>query len=186
MVATSGRMEPDRYRNTADTRMFDDLKAGARVYGFDVDGEAFRLALEAFRLRPEILSASAVLMRAAEAKAQVAAVVQSRQGETRLGVPNPLGEIGWVQANSPRPSTPQQPRRFYDSVKLDPMRPVKAFNAIMSAVIMELQRTSGTKVRLRLEMEAGAPDGFEKADIDVVRDNARHLKFNPDATGFDD
>jgi hypothetical protein len=49
---------------------------------------------------------------------------------------------------------------------------------------MELQRNPMAKVKLTLEVEAEAANGFEEGDISVVRDNARHLKFKPDSTGF--
>jgi hypothetical protein len=75
--------------------------------------------------------------------------------------------------------------RFYDSVEIDTVRPVKAFEAIVSAVVLELQRTKGVKVKLMLEIEADAEDGFSDADIGVVRDNARPLKFKPESTGFE-
>jgi hypothetical protein len=42
------------------------------------------------------------------------------------------------------------------------------------------------RVRLRLEIEAEAQGGFDDADIGVVRDNARQLKFKPESTGFAD
>ena len=45
---------------------------------------------------------------------------------------------------------------------------------------MELQRTQGAKVKLTLEIEAEASEGFAIAEVGVVRDNARQLKFNPD------
>jgi hypothetical protein len=50
---------------------------------------------------------------------------------------------------------------------------------------MELQRTNGAKVTLTLEIDATAPDGFAEADIGVVRDNARQLKFKGESTGFE-
>ena len=78
-----------------------------------------------------------------------------------------------------------QPRRFYGSVEIDMVRPVKAFDAILNAVVMELQRTNGAKVTLTLEIDATAPDGFADADIGVVRDNARQLKFKGESTGFE-
>lgn len=89
--------------------------------------------------------------------------------------------------NAPPPSPPSSPRpkRFYGSVEIDTLRPVKAFDSILNAVVMELQRTHGTKVTLTLEIEATAPDGFAEPDIAVVRDNARALKFKPNSTGFD-
>jgi hypothetical protein len=49
--------------------------------------------------------------------------------------------------------------------------------AIVSAVVAELQRTPGTRIKLTVEIEAVAEGGFDEADIGVVRDNARQLKF---------
>lgn len=66
------------------------------------------------------------------------------------------------------------------------VRPLKSFDAILNAVVMELQRTQGAKVKLTLEVEAEAPNGFSDADVSVVRDNARQLKFKPESTSFDD
>lgn len=65
------------------------------------------------------------------------------------------------------------------------VRPVKAFDAILNAVVMELQRTHGSKLKLTLEVEAEAPNGFSETDVGVVRDNARQLKFKSDSTGFE-
>jgi hypothetical protein len=65
------------------------------------------------------------------------------------------------------------------------VRPVRAFEAILSAVVTELQRSNGVKVRLTLEIEADTEDGFSEADIGVVRDNARQLRFKTDSTGFE-
>jgi hypothetical protein len=64
------------------------------------------------------------------------------------------------------------------------VRPVKSFDAILNAVVMELQRTQGVKVKLTLEIEAEAPSGFPDGEVSVVRDNARQLRFKPESTGF--
>ena len=66
------------------------------------------------------------------------------------------------------------------------VRPVKTFEAILMAVAMELQRTPGAKVKLTLEIEAEATDGFAETEIGIVRDNAKQLKFRADATGFEE
>jgi hypothetical protein len=50
---------------------------------------------------------------------------------------------------------------------------------------MQLQHAPGTKVKLTLDVEAEAPDGFSETDISVVRDNAIQLKFDPGSTGFE-
>ncbi len=39
---------------------------------------------------------------------------------------------------------------------------------------------------MTLEIEADAPGGFDEADIGVVRDNAKQLKFSPGSTRFSD
>ena len=66
------------------------------------------------------------------------------------------------------------------------VRPVKSFDAILNAVVMELQRTHGAKVKLTLEIEAESTDGFADSEVSVVRDNARQLKFKSESTGFED
>ena len=65
-------------------------------------------------------------------------------------------------------------------------RPVKAFDAILNAVVMELQRSHGATVKLTLEIEAETPSGFNDDDVGVVRDNTKQLKFTPGSTGFSD
>ena len=49
---------------------------------------------------------------------------------------------------------------------------------------MELQRAQGAKVKVILEIEVEAPRGFDEADVGVVRDNTKQLRFNPGSTGF--
>jgi hypothetical protein len=49
----------------------------------------------------------------------------------------------------------------------------------------ELRRNPAAKVKLTLEIEAESPAGFDDADIGVVRDNARQLRFKADSTGFE-
>jgi uncharacterized protein len=42
------------------------------------------------------------------------------------------------------------------------------------------------KLKLALKIEAEAPSGFNDADVGVVRDNTKQLKFNRGSTGFSD
>ena len=91
-----------------------------------------------------------------------------------------------VDGGTSAPAGPTQPRRFYGSVEIDMVRPVKSFDTILNSVVMELQRAPGAKVTLTLEIKAEARNGFPEADIGVVRDNARQLKFKAGSTGFED
>jgi hypothetical protein len=61
---------------------------------------------------------------------------------------------------------------------------MRAFESILNAVIPEPQRTPGAKVKVTLEIEAEAPDGFSEDDVGVVRGNMKNLKFRADSTGF--
>lgn len=107
--------------------------------------------------------------------------------------PQPRDPSGPEVSNPPPPpTTPEsppgktaKPKRFFGSVEISIERPVKSFDAIINAVVMELQRTAGAKVKLTLDIEAEAPDGFAPEDAGVVKDNARQLKFKPESTGFD-
>ncbi|NOG74059.1 DUF499 domain-containing protein [Roseicella sp. DB1501] len=141
---------------------------------------------------PELPPAGAVLVRAAEAQAQTTIVEPKRPTDPPPigpaipgggGKPNGGGAepTGW-----PSGSTPQKPRRFYGSVEIDMVRPVKSFDAILNAVVMELQRTQGAKVKITLEIESDAPEGFAESEVSIVRDNAKQLKFRPEATGFEE
>ena len=135
---------------------------------------------------PDIMLPTAVLVRAAEALEQL-------RGDATSAGARAIPGGGTITAGEPPPhdggSAPSQrsnPRRFYGSVEIDMVRPVKSFDAILNAVVMELQRTQGAKVKLTLEIEAEAPGGFAEGEIGVVRDNARQLKFKAELTGFED
>ena len=131
---------------------------------------------------PDLFPPTAVLMRSEVAAAQgsstpsAPAFAAASQGGMAQGVGNePSSSSGTV------PGGTRKPRRFFGTVELDMVRPVKAFDAVLNAVVMELQRTSGAKIKVTIEIEAEAENGFGEADIGVVRDNARQLKFKPDS-----
>lgn len=135
---------------------------------------------------PEFLPPTGMIVREAEAQKQLkdegAAVPQSKPGSLPGSMPQPGTSDPGVTSSS----APVKPRRFYGSVELDMVRPVKSFDAILNAVVMELQRTHGAKVKLTLEIEAEASEGFADSEVSVVRDNARQLKFKSESTGFED
>ena len=131
---------------------------------------------------PDIFPTTAVLIRAdvAAERARPGPVVNPPPG-----TPNPPGGEAGDPPEPGKSRAPNKPRRFYGTVDLDMIRPVKAFDAILNAVVMELQRTPGAKVKITVEVEAENETGFDEVDIGVVRDNARQLKFRPDSTGFE-
>ncbi len=75
------------------------------------------------------------------------------------------------------PQPPARPKRFYATVELDPSRPVPQISQIAQSILSELGRATGASVRVRLDIEADAPNGFPEDVEGVVRDNAATLKF---------
>jgi hypothetical protein len=139
---------------------------------------------------PDIMPPTAVVVRAAEALDQLTRDAAAIGTPTPGGPTPPAGEPATPVGGGPGPMEPKpqsrNPRRFYGSVEIDMVRPVKSFDTILNAVVMELQRTQGTKVKLTLEIQAEAPNGFPEGDVSVVRDNAGQLKFKAESTGFED
>ncbi|MDT8263626.1 ATPase, partial [Roseomonas sp. DSM 102946] len=158
--------------------------------GYDEAAGRYRNLVWAKNLT-ELPSANAILVRAAEARAQLAAAQAKPDGVPAGADPRPHPGSGNANGGreptaSPPTSAPQKPRRFYGSVEIDMVRPMKSFDAIFNAVVMELQRTNGAKVKLTLEIEGEAPEGFDESEVSVVRDNAKQLKFRPESTGFEE
>lgn len=158
---------------------------------FDAAAGRYRNLIWA-RTPPDIFPAGALIVRAAEAQEQILRATAAQPAGATAASPSVTTAIGQptsggaAQPTPPAPAAPVKPRRFYGSVELDMNRPVKAFDAILNAVVMELQNTPGARVKLTLEIEAEAPAGFSDADVGVVRDNAKQLKFKAESTGFGD
>ncbi len=136
---------------------------------------------------PESFPATAVLVRSevAAAQANTAPNPAPFAGGCQAGTADGNAQTQATVNTGSQTAAPHKPRRFFGAVELDMVRPAKAFEAILNAVILDLQRTDGVKVRVTLEIEAEAENGFDDADVSVVRDNARQLKFKTDSTGFE-
>ena len=81
-----------------------------------------------------------------------------------------------VQPPPPEPG-PRRPRRFYAKVTLDPNRPTPQVSNIAQSILSELDRVRGTKLKLTLDIDAEAADGFPEDVESVVRDNAASLRI---------
>ena len=135
---------------------------------------------------PEFMPTSALLVREDICRAALAAVEPtstptSAEPPSQMAVP-PTG----VEPALPTSASSLAPKRFFGSVEIDMVRPIKSLESIIDAVVMQLQHSPGTKVKLTLDIEATSTTGFSEADVGVVRDNARQLKFNPGSTGFEE
>lgn len=73
-------------------------------------------------------------------------------------------------------------RRFFGVITLDTTRPGPQIAQIAQAIVAELSRVGGTKVTLKLDVDAEAPADFPPDVVDVVSANAKTLKF--EQSGF--
>ncbi|MHC2592537.1 hypothetical protein [Bradyrhizobium ottawaense] len=150
---------------------------------FDTTSNTYSSLLYA-KTAPNFFGPSALVVRADVALEQLRQQPPTGVSKGDGGALSPNGAEGVPTAPIPSAGS-AKPHRFYGSVEIDMVRPVKSFDAILNAVILELQRTPGAKVKVTLEIEAKAPSGFDPSEVGIVRDNAKQLKFTPEATGFD-
>lgn len=67
-------------------------------------------------------------------------------------------------------------------IRCDATRPGPRISQIAQAIVAELSRDGGTKVTLKLGIDAEAPADFPADVVDVVNANAKTLKF--EQSGF--
>jgi hypothetical protein len=150
-------------------------------YADSVEGGSYE-GLRISKALPEFIPETAVIVREEIA----------REAQAQASPGHPLPDAGGEQQPASTPGDRVEetgqaavPKRFYGAVELDPTRPIRALETIMGEVISQLQHSSGTQITLTLEVEAISEAGFSDADVGVVRDNARQLKFKAESTGFE-
>lgn len=87
---------------------------------------------------------------------------------------------------SSQPEAPpvSPPKRFYGTVRLDPLRLAGDAGTIGQEIVQHLQSLMGADVEVTLDISVRVPDGIPDQVIRIVSENARTLKFEP--FGFED
>ena len=83
-------------------------------------------------------------------------------------------------SQSESPASPQpasRKTRFFGTVELDPVRAQLQFTDIQKELIHHLQTAANANVRIRVDIEADNPDGYDEAQVRIVRENAQALGF---------
>ena len=98
------------------------------------------------------------------------------------------GQPGGAIEKSEKPDSGEKlPRRFFASIPIDVERAGLDVARIMDGLLVELTRTSGSKLQLRLDIEGMSPDrGYPKDIVDTVKANARDLKLDVEGFGFEE
>ena len=137
------------------------------------------------------LSSHSLLVKPDVAKRQLDADEEARRrkesqssGHTENPVsPQPAGTHQPGETTTVTPPCPQPPResnnpkRFFGSVELDPVRCKRDFDQVTEAVLQHLISYAGTEITIRIEVEARAADGFSENVRRTVTENCNTLKF---------
>lgn len=90
----------------------------------------------------------------------------------------PPGMAEPPSAGPPTPSTAEKkPTRFTGAVMISPDRPARDMHQIVEAIVEQLTTLPGSKVKLRLEIDAEVPSGLDRAKVRTLVENANTLGF---------
>jgi hypothetical protein len=123
-------------------------------------------------VKPEVASAQ---VDADQASAGIASnAAQAPSGATA----EPVAPTAPAEAVAPR-----MPTRFYGRVSLDPVRMLRDLGDIADAIVSQLGRADAG-IKITVEVEAEADEGFPDEVRRTVSENARTLKF--ESSEFED
>ncbi|MGD9471121.1 MAG: DUF499 domain-containing protein [Novosphingobium sp.] len=96
-------------------------------------------------------------------------------GTPPIGDPAEPGEQ--TPGPGPIPPVERNPTRFSGTVMISPDRPARDMHQIVEAIVEQLTTLQGSKVTLRLEIEAEVPNGLDRAKVRTLIENANTLGF---------
>ncbi|MCY4265599.1 MAG: DUF499 domain-containing protein [Gammaproteobacteria bacterium] len=128
------------------------------------DGLAIREATSI----PVVINSESIII-----KPDIAEIAFKRQNKSDPIDPKPDDDEEEVDP----PVPPSLPTRFQGAVMISPDRPAKEFPQVVEGIIEQLTTLPGAKVEIKLEIDAEAPDGFDKSKVRVLTENAKTLGF---------
>ena len=147
-------------------------------------GRTVRVLLdgESLLVKPDVAAAQL----AAEQAQQPGPVVPAGNGGGQpTGVTPPPGTVTPpIGPIVPPVVEPPKPRRFFGSVKLDPVRLARDADRIAQEIVQHLGGTAGAEVQVTLEIHATIPDGASPELVRTITENCRTLRF--ESHGFEE
>ncbi len=116
-----------------------------------------------------------------ESQKQAANVATQQPGNASGGLvrETPFSNGGGAAAGVPAVTTTVSNNKthFYGSIELDPIRAKVQFNDLVDEVINHFTSKPGVRVKINIEVEAQADDGFDDSLQRVVKENCNVLNF---------
>ena len=161
------------------------VRAGAGLLTWEADAFAYAESYDEEKGRYRGLRASQLLPPLTADSPGL--VVRPEVARKQMEAEAPVGPVEPVVVTGPDPGPgpppgpvvpPRlQPKRFYGSVSIDPVRAGKVAGQIAEEVVAHLTGLTGSKVEVTLEIEAEIPDGAPEHVVRTVTENARTLDF---------
>ena len=128
------------------------------------------------------LDAAGVLVKPDAARAQLEAEQASAGKAADQGGPSatdPGTDSGTEPADTDKPPAvqPRPPRRFFGTVRLDPLRAGRDMSVVTDEVVKHLTALPGAEVEVSVEISATVSDGVNESVRRIVNENCRALKF---------
>ena len=97
-----------------------------------------------------------------------------------IGGTNNVKEGSSSTAKPPKPENlpPPQPKRFYGSIKLNPLRCQRDMEQVTKEVLEHLMSLTNTEVEITLDIQVRSQEGISDTVIRTVTENCRTLKFD--------
>ena len=137
------------------------------------------LAIERAGNAPVVIDSDSVIIKPDVAEAHRPAPPQPAPGRVPAGFGERAPETGGQPVGSGPMSPPaeKKPTRFTGAVMISPERPARDIHQIVEAIVEQLTTLPGSKVKLRLEIDAEVPGGLERAKVRTLIENANTLGF---------
>jgi hypothetical protein len=137
------------------------------------------LAIERAGNAPVVIDSDSVIIKPDMAEAHRPAPPQPGPGGVPAGFGERAPETGGQPVGSGPMSPPaeKKPTRFTGAVMISPERPARDIHQIVEAIVEQLTTLPGSKVKLRLEIDAEVPGGLERAKVRTLIENANTLGF---------
>ena len=155
--------------------------------GYDPEAKRYRgLVLPTDEQQIQITDATLIVRPELATAQRAAETAEDGDPEATSGDAPIAHPVGRPDASPEVPETEPRPQktRFFASKQLSSERYAKDFKNVADEVLAHLTSIPGAKVKISLEIEAVAPDGFDESQIRVVSENAATLKF--EQSGFED
>jgi uncharacterized protein len=125
-----------------------------------------------------VIDSASVIIAASVAEAHRPAPPEPGTSGTPAGASDKAPETGQPAGGPPTsPLLERKPTRFTGTVMISPERPARDIHQIVEAIVEQLTTLPGSKVKLRLEIEAEVPSGLDRAKVRTLVENANTLGF---------